>query len=306
MCVADPRAERRSRRRSRRSSRTRGACARSRSPARSPRRRSGARRGRGADLDDASVLDATTPSSIGGPSTGSTQSAETAAVTCRSGSSRGARSALEQHRDPDRHLVEHDQRHRLERRRHRVDAGQRRRRRSRRRSSRCGGSALPRVGEVRHRDDLLTYLQCAGEAGARDVAGVPVRRVLARRGRDPVAVRVLTSIFVEEMLHLALGANLLNAVGGTPVLDHPRLLPGYPRPLPHGDPTSTLSLLPFGPAALDQFSTMGVRRRPVAPRPRARGTSRSPSSTPRCARGSARWRPISARQPCSTAIPIAS
>ena len=32
-------------------------------------------------------------------------------------------------------------------------------------------------------------------------------------------------VFVEEMLHLALAANLLNAVGGRPRLDSPRMLP---------------------------------------------------------------------------------
>ena len=34
------------------------------------------------------------------------------------------------------------------------------------------------------------------------------------------------------MLHLTLAANLLNAVGGRPALDSPRLLPRYPGPLP--------------------------------------------------------------------------
>jgi len=34
--------------------------------------------------------------------------------------------------------------------------------------------------------------------------------------RNPAAVEVLSSVFVEEMLHLALAANLLNAVGGAP------------------------------------------------------------------------------------------
>src|SRR5690606_18676489 len=46
--------------------------------------------------------------------------------------------------------------------------------------------------------------------------------------RNVEAAQVLTSVFVEEMLHLALAANLLNAVGGRPTLDAPHLLPGYP------------------------------------------------------------------------------
>jgi hypothetical protein len=71
--------------------------------------------------------------------------------------------------------------------------------------------------------------------------------------RKPEAVEVVSSVFTEEMLHLALAANLLNAVGGRPRLDSPRLLPSYPRRLPHGDGSLELSLVPFGPEALEMF-----------------------------------------------------
>ncbi|MEV6984564.1 ferritin-like protein [Sphaerisporangium sp. NPDC051017] len=71
--------------------------------------------------------------------------------------------------------------------------------------------------------------------------------------RNPEAVEVVGSVFAEEMLHLALAANLLNAVGGSPRLDTPRMLPPYPRPLPHGDRSLELSLLPFGAEALEMF-----------------------------------------------------
>src|SRR5206468_3972801 len=50
---------------------------------------------------------------------------------------------------------------------------------------------------------------------------------------------------------LALAANLLNAVGGQPQLDTPRILQQYPRRLPHGE--LELSLVPFGPEALEMF-----------------------------------------------------
>lgn len=71
--------------------------------------------------------------------------------------------------------------------------------------------------------------------------------------RNQAAVEVITSVFVEEMLHLTLAANLLNAVGGSPVLDSPRLLPGYPMPFPHGDRSFEMPLLPFGREALEVF-----------------------------------------------------
>jgi hypothetical protein len=50
--------------------------------------------------------------------------------------------------------------------------------------------------------------------------------------RNPEASEVVASVFIEEMLHMTLAANLLNAVGGRPRLDSPQMLPGCPRCLP--------------------------------------------------------------------------
>ena len=52
---------------------------------------------------------------------------------------------------------------------------------------------------------------------------------------------------------MTLVANLLNAVGGRPQLDIPQMLPGYPRPLPHGDRSFEIPLLRFGSEALEIF-----------------------------------------------------
>ncbi|RZU11339.1 ferritin-like protein [Kribbella rubisoli] len=71
--------------------------------------------------------------------------------------------------------------------------------------------------------------------------------------RNADAVQVVSSVFVEEMIHLALAANLLNAIGGKPCLDKPEMLPGYPQRLPHGDRSLEISLVPFGPEALEMF-----------------------------------------------------
>ena len=67
------------------------------------------------------------------------------------------------------------------------------------------------------------------------------------------AIEVLSSVMVEEMLHLTLAANLLNAVGGRPRLDIPEMLPGYPHSLPHGDRSFEISLFRFGPEAIETF-----------------------------------------------------
>jgi Ferritin-like len=65
-------------------------------------------------------------------------------------------------------------------------------------------------------------------------------------GANEAAAEIIRSVVIEEMLHLTLAANLLNAVGGRPVLDSPRLLPRYPGPLPGTvDEGLTVGLAPF-------------------------------------------------------------
>jgi hypothetical protein len=71
--------------------------------------------------------------------------------------------------------------------------------------------------------------------------------------RNAEAIDVVESVFVEEMLHMALAANVLNAVGGRPELDSPRLLAPYPRCMPHSNQSVELSLGPFDAEAIELF-----------------------------------------------------
>jgi hypothetical protein len=71
--------------------------------------------------------------------------------------------------------------------------------------------------------------------------------------RNPEATEVMVSVLVEEMLHMTLVANLMNAVGGRPRLDTPEMLAPYPRCLPHGDCSFEVPLIPFGREALEVF-----------------------------------------------------
>lgn len=108
---------------------------------------------------------------------------------------------------------------------------------------------------------LQDHLQCAIELEHATLPPYLCALYSLDRDRNPVAFEILLSVFVEEMLHLTLAANLLNAVGGRPRLDAPRMLSGHPRPLPHGDPSFEISLLPFGPNALRQLARI---ERPAA------------------------------------------
>jgi hypothetical protein len=80
---------------------------------------------------------------------------------------------------------------------------------------------------------------------------------------NPEATRVLRTIVVEEMLHLTLAANLLNAVGGKVDLTVACFVPRYPAPLPAGDGSFTVSLRPFTPEALQTF--LNIERPKKAP-----------------------------------------
>jgi len=122
---------------------------------------------------------------------------------------------------------------------------------------------------IRTIDDLQQHLQWAIELEHATLPSYLCALDSLDRDRNAeaveVEVEVVTSVFVEEMLHLTLAANILNAVGGRPVLDAPGLLAPYPRRLPHGDRSVQLSLLPFGPEAVEMFVRVELPAPPGAP-----------------------------------------
>ncbi|MGQ4488535.1 ferritin-like protein [Streptomyces sp. SAS_281] len=72
-------------------------------------------------------------------------------------------------------------------------------------------------------------------------------------GKNSDAWHVIRVVAVEEMLHLTLVANVLNAVGGTPDLTKPGFVPNYPTRLPCGPDDFEVHLRPFSREALDTF-----------------------------------------------------
>ena len=105
-------------------------------------------------------------------------------------------------------------------------------------------------------EDLRTHLQWAIELEHATLPSYLCALYSLDPSRNAEAAEVVHSVFLEEMLHLALAANLLNAVGGRPVLDHPALVPGYPRQLPHSAPPIDVPLVPFGRDAVELFLTI--------------------------------------------------
>jgi hypothetical protein len=67
-----------------------------------------------------------------------------------------------------------------------------------------------------------------------------------RPGTNREVADIIRSVVIEEMLHMTMACNLLNSIGGAPVLDHLGFVPKYPGPLPGGvDASLTVSLAPM-------------------------------------------------------------
>lgn len=53
-------------------------------------------------------------------------------------------------------------------------------------------------------------------------------------GTNAEIAEIIQSVVVEEMLHMTLSSNVMNALGGSPNIDQPGFIPKYPGPLPGG------------------------------------------------------------------------
>jgi hypothetical protein len=77
-------------------------------------------------------------------------------------------------------------------------------------------------------------------------------------------IEILRSAVIEEMLHMALAANVLNAIGGTPSLRGAAFIPRFPSHLPGGiEGQLTVHLRPFSMEQLKVFVEIEEPRSPL-------------------------------------------
>ena len=100
-------------------------------------------------------------------------------------------------------------------------------------------------------ESLRTHLQWAIELEHATLAPYLSALYSIKEGTNTESAEVIKSVFLEEMLHMALAANILNAVGGSPRFDYNGFIPTFPTPLPHGDGSFLVHL--------GKFSEEGVR-----------------------------------------------
>lgn len=102
-------------------------------------------------------------------------------------------------------------------------------------------------------DSLRTHLQWAIELEHATLAPYLSALYSIKEGSNVESVEVIKSVFLEEMLHMALAGNILNAVGGTPKFAYDGFIPTFPTPLPHGDGSFEVNIGKFSAEGIKSF-----------------------------------------------------
>jgi len=87
-------------------------------------------------------------------------------------------------------------------------------------------------------EDLYPHLQGAIQLEHSTIPVYLTALYSIKPGFMPEVRQILSSVAIEEMLHLSIACNVLNAIGGQPVLSSPDFIPKYPGPLPMNINTS--------------------------------------------------------------------
>lgn len=111
----------------------------------------------------------------------------------------------------------------------------------------------PKSTPIETIEDLQAYLQVAVQLEHATLPPYLTALYSIIPGSNPDAINVIRVVAVEEMLHMTLAANVLNAVGGSPDLLAPDFVPNYPTFLPTGEKDFKVSLEKFSRSAIDTF-----------------------------------------------------
>ncbi|XP_078674115.1 uncharacterized protein LOC144912566 [Branchiostoma floridae x Branchiostoma belcheri] len=110
----------------------------------------------------------------------------------------------------------------------------------------------PPLGKVNFNlTDIKTALQTAIQLELATIPPYLSALFSIKEGCNEEVAGLIQGIVIEEMQHLTLAANVLNAIGGTPVLNTENVAPSYPSSLPGGaNPDLTVTL---GRCSLDRI-----------------------------------------------------
>ncbi len=116
--------------------------------------------------------------------------------------------------------------------------------------TRPGHRHVKAISEI---DELRGALQTAIELEHSTIPPYLCALYSIRAGHNTEAAALIESVVMEEMLHIVLAANVLNAIGGSPRIDRRKFVPRYPATLPHSDGRVVVGLRPLSPEALATF-----------------------------------------------------
>lgn len=114
--------------------------------------------------------------------------------------------------------------------------------------------ALPHaIRRTRDVHNLRRHLQIALELELSTLPPYMCALYSIQDGSNVEAAGLIRSVLMDEMLHVLLVANVLNAIGGSPKLTGPHVVPSYPTALPDSDGSFVVSLQKFSLEAIATF-----------------------------------------------------
>jgi hypothetical protein len=116
-------------------------------------------------------------------------------------------------------------------------------------------------------EQLKEYLYVAMQLEHATIPPYLTAAYTAKVESNRASIGVITAVAKEEMLHLTLTANLLNAIGGTPNLLRDGFVPKYPCYLPNGETDFEVNIVGFSDRAINTF--LDIERPPLPPPPKA-------------------------------------
>ncbi len=106
---------------------------------------------------------------------------------------------------------------------------------------------------IRNIRELHAHLQTALEVEHSTIPPYLCALYSIKDGLNLEAAELIRSVVMEEMLHMILVANVLNAIDGKPNLTHAKFVPHYPAYLRHSNRAFVISLEKFSPTSVDTF-----------------------------------------------------
>ncbi len=112
---------------------------------------------------------------------------------------------------------------------------------------------LDQCGSIKSVPDLRRHLQTAIEVEHSTILPYLCALYSIKDGSNQFAYKIIQSVIMEEMLHMILACNILNAIDGRPAINTRHFVPNYPTYLPHSDKAFLVPLQKFSQEAIGVF-----------------------------------------------------